>query len=225
MFKVGWERTTYDMNFFSEALITDNAASFFTSNEWDIGPYIQPHLQPQNMMIGGTDTSVVTIEWAMTELMKNPDVMQKAQAEVRRVFKGKKTILERNVESNVKLVVTVYDIPEKMKVVVNGLACVTDPEYWDDPQSFKPERFEKTSYDFFGTSPEYIPFGSGRRICPGIAFGLVSIELTLARLLFHFNWELPNGLKPKDIDMTEGHGVTAIKKSSLEVIPTVFIPF
>ncbi|CAI9293043.1 unnamed protein product [Lactuca saligna] len=204
-----------------------------------------------NMLIGGTDTSVVTIEWAMTELMKNPDVMKKAQAEVREVFKGKKTVLESElnglvylkhiIKETLRLHITIplllprecmeqcqvggYDIPKKMKVIVNGLACGTDPEYWDDPETFKPERFEKTSYDFFGTSPEYIPFGGGRRICPGIAFGLVSIELTLARLLYHFNWELPNGMTPKDIDMTESHGVTAIKKSSLEVIPAVFIPF
>ncbi|KAL7605157.1 cytochrome P450 Tp9025 [Lactuca sativa] len=204
-----------------------------------------------NMLIGGTDTSVVTIEWAMTELMRNPDVMMKAQAEVREAFKGEKTIAETElhklvylkhiIKETLRLHITIplllprecrqqvkiggYDIPVKMKVVVNGLACGTDPEYWDDAQTFKPERFENTSYDFFGTSFEYIPFGSGRRICPGIAFGLVSIELTLARLLYHFNWQLPNGLSPKDIDMTESHGVTAIKKDSLEVIPTVFIPF
>ncbi|KAL4563692.1 hypothetical protein LXL04_027737 [Taraxacum kok-saghyz] len=204
-----------------------------------------------NLLIGGTDTSVVTIEWAMTELMRNPDVMQKAQAEVRKVFKGKKTVLESElhdlvylkhiIKETLRLHITIplllprecreqckiggYDIPLKMKVVVNGFACGTDPEYWDDPQCFKPERFEKIFYDFFGTSPEYIPFGSGRRICPGIAFGLVSIELTLARLLFHFNWQLPNGLDPKYIDMKESHGAAAMKKYSLEVIPTVFIPF
>ncbi|KAL4580406.1 hypothetical protein LXL04_016597 [Taraxacum kok-saghyz] len=133
-----------------------------------------------NMLIGGTDTSVVTIEWAMTELMRNPYVMQKAQTEVRQVFKGKKTILESElhhlvylkhiIKETLRLHITIplllprecrehcriggYDIPLKMKVVVNGLACGTDPEYWDDPESFKPERFENTSYDFFGTSPE-----------------------------------------------------------------------
>ncbi|CAH1421363.1 unnamed protein product [Lactuca virosa] len=136
-----------------------------------------------------------------------------AQAEVREAFKGEKTIAETElhklvylkhiIKETLRLHITIplllprecreqvkiggYDIPEKMKVVVNGLACGTDPEYWDDAQTFKPERFENTSYDFFGTSFEYIPFGSGRRICPGIAFGLVSIELTLVRLLYHFN--------------------------------------
>ena len=72
-----------------------------------------------------------------------------------------------------------------------------DPRIWDDAESFRPERFRGTSVDFKGGSFQYLPFGSGRRMCPGIEFGLASIEITLAHLLYQFNWQFPNGIKPR----------------------------
>ncbi|KAL4563633.1 hypothetical protein LXL04_027678 [Taraxacum kok-saghyz] len=201
-----------------------------------------------NMFTGGTDTSAMTIEWAMTEMMRNPNVMEKAQKEVREAFKGKNKITESDLHDLVYLKYIIketlrlhpplplllprecrediqidgYDIPAKTKVIVNAFACAVDPEYWDDAESFKPERFDKSSVDFMGTNFEFVPFGSGRRMCPGINFGLISIESALAQMLFHFNWQLPSKSSPTNIDMTENDGATAVKKVPLVVTPTLY---
>ncbi|KAI3709832.1 hypothetical protein L2E82_39600 [Cichorium intybus] len=204
-----------------------------------------------NIFVGGTDTSAMTIEWAMTEMMRNPNVMEKAQKEVRETFKGKKKINETDLTNLVYLKFVIketlrlhpplplllprecreqcqidgYDIPVKMKVIVNAFACAVDPEYWDDAERFKPERFEKSSIDFMGTNSEFVPFGSGRRMCPGINFGVTSIEYALAQMLYYFNWKLPSESSPKDIDMTENDGAVAIKKVPLLVTPTLYSSF
>ncbi|KAI5672224.1 hypothetical protein M9H77_12588 [Catharanthus roseus] len=108
-----------------------------------------------------------------------------------------------------------YDIPKKTRVTINAWAIARDEEYWIDPNSFIPERFENNnninSIDF-----------SGRRICPGIAFGLANIELPLALLLYYFNWKLPYGLEPNDLDMTETSGLTTSRKSDFLLIPTIY---
>ena len=96
---------------------------------------------------------------------------------------------------------------------------------WKDPENFRPERFEGSSVDFRGNNFELLPFGGGRRICPGISFATSNIELGLAQLLYHFDWKLPNGNKLEDLDMTENFGITARRKNNLHVIATTRIPF
>ncbi|KAF7836092.1 cytochrome P450 71D8-like [Senna tora] len=203
-----------------------------------------------DMFGAGTDTSGSVIEWAMSELMRNPRVREKAQAEIREVFKGKKTIHETDLEqlSYLKLVIketlrlhpplplllsrecrescTIggYFIPFKTKVLINAWALGRDSKLWYDAESFIPERFNGTFLDFKGTNFEYIPFGSGRRMCPGISFALPSMELPLAHLLYHFNWELPNGMKPEEFDMTEYFGIAVGRKNNLYLIPTLYNP-
>ncbi|XVF77109.1 hypothetical protein PTKIN_Ptkin14bG0014000 [Pterospermum kingtungense] len=76
------------------------------------------------------------------------------------------------------------------------------------------------SADFMGTNFEFIPFGAGRRICPGILFALPNVELPLAQLLFHFDWELPGETKPEDIEMAEIFGLTVRRKNTLLLVPT-----
>ncbi|CAH1440934.1 unnamed protein product [Lactuca virosa] len=203
-----------------------------------------------DIFAGGTDTSSVTIEWAMTEMMRHPNVLEKAQAEVIETFKGKRKIIESDVhgltylQSVIKETLRLhppipmllphvckehckiddYDIPVKMKLIINAWACSTDPEYWDDSESFKPERFEDTSVDFMGINYHFIPFGSGRRMCPGMNFGLTTVEFFLAQMLYYFNWQLPDGLNPLDVDMAETDGLIAAKKTHLHLIPTSFAP-
>uniref|UniRef100_K7LNC5 Uncharacterized protein n=3 Tax=Glycine subgen. Soja TaxID=1462606 RepID=K7LNC5_SOYBN len=203
-----------------------------------------------DVFAGGIDTSASTLEWAMTEMMKNPRVREKAQAELRQAFREKKIIHESDIEqlTYLKLVIketlrlhpptplliprecseeTIiagYEIPVKTKVMINVWAICRDPKYWTDAERFVPERFEDSSIDFKGNNFEYLPFGAGRRICPGISFGLASIMLPLAQLLLYFNWELPNGMKPESIDMTERFGLAIGRKNDLCLIPFIYDP-
>ncbi|KAE9602499.1 hypothetical protein Lal_00049587 [Lupinus albus] len=196
----------------------------------------------------GTDTSSTSIEWAMSELMKNPTVRRKLQVEIREAFKGKETINEKDLsklsyfksviketmrlhtvvpllvprESKESCKIGEYQIPKKTRVIVNAWALARDPNYWYDADKFIPERFDNTNYDFNGNNFEFLPFGSGRRICPGILLGLANMELPLAALLYHFDWELPNGMNPQDLDMSETFGSAVVKKNNLYVIPTSY---
>ncbi|KAL6501916.1 hypothetical protein OROGR_027049 [Orobanche gracilis] len=200
-----------------------------------------------DMFSAGTETSSTTIDWAMAELMRNPRVMSKVQSEIRETIKGKTTIEETDIQAlkYLKLVIKEafrlhppipllpracrddckvdgYTIPLKSKVMVNIWSMGRDPEYWTEPESFKPERFENSNVDFLGNDFEYIPFGAGRRICPGMNFGLVNIELPLAQLLYHFDWKMPNGMRPDDIDMTEADGIAVSRKNGLLLVPTIY---
>ncbi|KAL0388198.1 UNVERIFIED_CONTAM: cytochrome [Sesamum radiatum] len=202
-----------------------------------------------DMFSAGTETSSTTIDWAMAELMRNPGVMAKVQAEVRQAFKGKTRVEESDVQAlkYLKLViketfrlhppipllpracrdecnVNGYSIPLKSKVMINIWAMGRDPEYWHQPETFQPGRFENSSTDFLGNSFEYIPFGAGRRICPGMNFGLANVELPLAQLLYHFDWKMPTGMSADDIDMTEAEGIAVSRKNGLFLVPTVYNP-
>ncbi|KAH0981085.1 hypothetical protein GBA52_008262 [Prunus armeniaca] len=198
----------------------------------------------------GSETSATTMEWAMSELLKNPRVMEKVQSEVRQVFEGKKKIEEEDVQKlhYLKLVMKEtfrlhppgplisrearerceiggYTIPAKAKILINAYAIGRDPKLWADPECFQPERFQGSSIDFKGNNFELLPFGAGKRICPGISFATSNIELGLAQLLYHFNWNLPNGTKLEALDMAENFGVTVRRKNNLHLIATTYIPF
>ncbi|KAL5833608.1 hypothetical protein ACOSQ3_017282 [Xanthoceras sorbifolium] len=198
----------------------------------------------------GSETCATTIDWAMSELIKNPTLMKKAQAEVREVIdrigkvdemaidemKFLKLVIKETLrlhpsiamllprECGEKCVINGFDIPIKTKVIVNAWAIGRDPEYWTEPENFIPERFLDSSIDYKGTNFEYIPFGAGRRICPEISFGIASVELPLAMLLYHFDWKLPDKMEHEDLDMTEGFGVSVRRKDDLCLIPIPYHP-
>ncbi|KAF7848806.1 hypothetical protein BT93_L1552 [Corymbia citriodora subsp. variegata] len=219
----------------------------------DTNYFIKPHVIRNIVMeifSAATDTSSTTIEWAFAEMLRNPRVMEKAQAEVRAVLKGKKQVCEQDIqgleylklvvketlrihspgplmarESREACTINGYEIPKKTKIVINTYAVGRDPEFWSEPESFVPERFLNSSVDFRGSSFEYIPFGGGRRICPGINFGIANIELPLAQLLYHFDWSLADGVKAQDLDMSESFGITSRRKTPLIMVAEPCVPF
>lgn len=122
-------------------------------------------------------------------------------------------------ENKKDCIVDGYDIPAKTRILVNSWACATDPESWENPYSFIPERFEKSSISYSGDDFEFLPFGAGRRMCPGVNFGLSTVEHAIANLLYHFNWKLPEGLKPDDLDMREITVISTVPIQPLRIVP------
>ncbi|GKV51810.1 hypothetical protein SLEP1_g58434 [Rubroshorea leprosula] len=196
----------------------------------------------------GSETSSTIVDWAMAEMIKNPKVLEKAQKEVRRVFDKQGDVDEAGIHelrylttviketlrlhpslpllfpriSREKCEIKGYQIPEKTQVIISAWAIARDPEYWSEAERFVPEKFLDSSLDFRGTDLEFIPFGAGRRACPGISFALPNIELPLAKLLYHFDWKLPNGMKGEDLDMSEAFGLTVRRKDDLILVPTTY---
>ncbi|KAJ7956143.1 Cytochrome P450 [Quillaja saponaria] len=201
------------------------------------------------MFVGGSDTSSTALEWAFEELMKSPVAMKKAQEEVRRVvgikskveesdmnqMKYLKCVLKETLRLHPSLPLLIpretlssvkfggYDIPQKTRVFVNSWAIQRDPEIWERPEEFLPERFENSQVDFKGQDFEFIPFGSGRRGCPGMSFGIASVEYVMAILLYWFDWELPKTSKAKDnLDKSEVYGLTVHMKVPLCHLPKLY---
>ncbi|EMS60990.1 Cytochrome P450 71D7 [Triticum urartu] len=196
------------------------------------------------------DTTATTLQWAMAELMANPRVMRCVQSEVDCALAGQATVQEAALKSMQYLRAVIketlrlhppatifprvclgdskilgYDVPRGMIVLTNTWAISRDPKYWDEPDKFMPERFQGEGVaDLRGMDFEFTPFGVGRRICPGIDFAYAELEIALASLLYHFNWELPPGVEPGEVDMTEEFGVTARRKVNLFVRPIIRVP-
>ncbi|CAL4985304.1 unnamed protein product [Urochloa decumbens] len=188
-----------------------------------------------NLFTAGSETSATVLTWCMTELVRNPKAMARAQVEVREAYHGKNTIVEDDDLKGLtylKLVIKEalrlhtpapiiprkcrgacqvmgYDVPKGTAMFVNLWAICRDPKYWDDPEEFKPERFEDSDLDYKGTNYKFLPFGAGRRICPGINLGVGNIDLALASLLYHFDWKLPEGIEANDVDVSEAVGLVA----------------
>ena len=201
------------------------------------------------MFTAGSETSSMTVEWAMAELMKHPRVLKKAQKEVRQVLGAKAGVDEEGTQelNYLKLVIKEtmrlhpplplllprecresceiggYHIPVKTRVMVNAWALGRDPNCWTDAEKFLPERFQDSSIDYKGNNFEFIPFGAGRRMCPGLSFGIADVEFPLAMLLYHFDWELPSGLTSENLDMTECSGAGR-RKYDLCLIPSPYLP-
>ncbi|KAJ0974857.1 hypothetical protein J5N97_016822 [Dioscorea zingiberensis] len=192
----------------------------------------------QMIFFGGSDTTSSILEWGISELIKNPRVMKKAQDEVRGVVGNKGKVEESDLQQlqYLKLVINEtlrlhppaplliprecreecnvqgYKIPVGTMVIVNAWAIMRDPKLWENPEDFIPERFNGVAINYRGQDFQFIPFGAGRRICPGMQLGIAVVEITLANVLYHFNWELPAGT---DMDMTESLAVILHKKSPL----------
>ncbi|XP_010934114.1 xanthotoxin 5-hydroxylase CYP82C4-like [Elaeis guineensis] len=197
------------------------------------------------LIIGGTDTTSVTMTWALALMLNHPHVLRKAQEELEAHVGRARNVNESDVEKLVYLQAIVketlrlyppgpillphqamedcqvagFDVPAGTQVLVNAWAIQRDPQVWPEPSAFRPERFLTSHGDVGvrGRQLELLPFGSGRRACPGASFALQVVHLTLARIIHGFDLETPTG---EPVDMTEGKGATLPKATPLEVLVT-----
>lgn len=193
--------------------------------------------------MGGTDTTAVTLTWAMSLLLRNPLVLEKAKEEIDMKFDKDGYISESDATKLVYLQAIVketlrlyppatlssprefiedctlsgYHVKKGTRLIPNLWKIHRDPGVWPDPLEFKPERFLTThkDVDLKGQNFEFLPFGSGRRICAGMSLGLNMIHFTLANLLHSF--DILNPLA-EPIDMTEVFGFTNTKGTPLEIL-------
>ena len=200
-------------------------------------------LSIQGLISGGADSTTVMLTWALSLLMNNRHVLKKVQEELdfhvgkeRQVDESdiaKLAYLQAIVKETLRLypaaplsgvreftedcTVCGYHISKGTRLMVNLWKIQRDPAIWVDPSEFRPERFLTTHKDFDvkGRHLGLIPFGAGRRLCPGIVFGVQMLHLVLARLLHGFGLSTP-GTGP--VDMTESAGLTNMKATPLEVL-------
>ncbi|CAN6463827.1 unnamed protein product [Victoria cruziana] len=199
-----------------------------------------------DVMFGGTETVASAIEWAMAELMHNPVEMHKLQEELKREVGLDRQVqegdierlghLKRAVKETLRLHPPIpvllhetaeetelmgYRVPARCRVMINAYAIGRNREAWTDADKFMPDRFIGEGVpDFKGSHFELIPFGSGRRSCPGMQLGLYTLELAVARMVHSFDWSLPDGMKPEEMDMRDVFGLTAPRATQLEAVPT-----
>ncbi|KAK9757305.1 hypothetical protein RND81_01G155200 [Saponaria officinalis] len=195
------------------------------------------------MIVAATDTTTVTLTWALSLLLNNRETINKAQAEIDAIVGKERQVkdsdlkdlpyLDAIVKETLRLypaeplsltrvavedcTVNGYDIAAGTQLFVNIYKIHRDPEVWQNPLEFHPERFLTThkDYEFRGTNFAFIPFGSGRRMCPGITLAYKSMMLTLASLLHGFEISTPSN---ETVDMTESFGLTNLKTTPLDVI-------
>lgn len=198
------------------------------------------------MFSAATDTSAKVIDWALSELIKHPKVMTKLQKELENIVGLNRMVEETDLqnleyldmvvketlrlhpvaplllphESNEDCTVNGFHIPKKTRVIINVWAIGRDPEAWNDPDKFFPERFVGSSIDLYGHDFQLLPFGSGRRGCPGMQLGLTIVKLVLAQLVHCFDWELPDGMLPTELDMTEEFSLVTPRAKHLLAIPS-----
>lgn len=202
-----------------------------------------------NMFGAGTDTTYTLLEWAMTELLRHPKIMKEVQNEIREIVGDKSNVTEDDLDkfhylkavfketlrihppipillprqSTQDVKINGYDIPEGTQVYINYATIAKDRASWDQADEFRPERFlVNPSINFLGNDLQFIPFGAGRRICPGIEFTMRVNELALASLLNKFDWSQPCEEREEDMDITESTGATKHKKSPLIALATPY---
>ncbi|XP_078168874.1 cytochrome P450 76M5-like [Carex rostrata] len=192
----------------------------------------------------GSDNISITVEWVMAELLHDPVAMARAQAEVRQVFSSQ-TLEEQDIVNLPYLQAVIkeamrlhpavpilphkamkdgvdlggYIVPKGATVFVNTWAIGHNSQVWNEPDVFRPERFLEKQSGFHGKECDFLPFGSGRKSCPGLPFVVKVIPYLLALMLAEFDWRLPDGMEHKDVDLTEKFTVGLKMAVPLSVVP------
>ncbi|XP_022134640.1 cytochrome P450 71A24-like [Momordica charantia] len=200
-----------------------------------------------DMFAGGTDTIYTVLEWTMSELLRHPEAMKKLQSEVKEVAGEKEYVSEDDLEKMHYLKAVIketlrlhppipllvpreciqdvklkgYHIKRGTLVMINAWAIGRDPQVWgSDAEEFQPNRFINSGIDFKGHDFELIPFGAGRRGCPGVLFATIIGEIALANAVCKFEWTLPGGTDAKSLDMTMASGLTIHRRFPLVAVAT-----
>ncbi|KAJ1377811.1 Cytochrome P450 [Sesbania bispinosa] len=210
-----------------------------------------------DMFTGGTDTTAVTLEWSLAELMNHPIVMEKARKEIDSVIGKDRIVLESDIahlpylqaivketlrlhppspfilrESTKNCTIAGYHIPAKTQIFTNVWAISRDPKNWDNPLEFMPERFlindengRNSQLEVRGQHYQLLPFGSGRRRCPGTSLALNVAHTTLAAMIQCFEWKSEDG-RNGSVDMKEGPSFILSRAQPLICVPkTRLMPF
>lgn len=190
----------------------------------------------QDILIAGIDSTAVTLQWALSHLLNNPIALEKATTEMD-LLVGQERVVNEVDLSNLSYLRGIisetlrlspagpllvphcasedckiggYDIPRNTIVLVNVWAIHRDPNLWEDATSFRPERHANVAE--FEYSYKLLPFGLGRRACPGMAMAQRLVGLTLASLVQCFEWKRAS---TSLVDMREGQGLTMPKVEPL----------
>ncbi|XP_045802460.1 cytochrome P450 93A2-like [Trifolium pratense] len=211
-----------------------------------------------DMFTGGTDTTAVTLEWSLAELINHPTIVEKARKEIDSMIRKDRIVIESDIsylpylqaivketlrlhppspfilrESTENCTISGYDIPTKTQIFTNIWAIGRDPKNWDNPLEFMPERFlisdengnESPVVDVRGQNYELMPFGSGRRMCPGTSLALNVAHTTLANMIHCFEWKIEDGGNVC-VDMNEGPSFILSRAQPLICFPTPrLLPF
>ncbi|XP_027158161.1 ferruginol synthase-like [Coffea eugenioides] len=199
-----------------------------------------------DLFLAGTETASVTVEWAMAELLRSPDKIANIRAELKEVIGKKEGVQESDIsrlpylqaviketfrlhppaplliphKADEDVEINGFIVPKNTEVLVNVWASGRDPTMWSNPENFEPERFLGSDIiDVRGQHFELIPFGAGRRICPGLPLGYRMVHLMLASFIYNIDWKLEDGMKPEDLDMEEKFGLTVQRAWPLKAIP------
>ncbi|KAD4584626.1 hypothetical protein E3N88_22227 [Mikania micrantha] len=197
-----------------------------------------------NIFVAGTDNSALAPEWGLSELINHPNIMRKAVAEIDNVVGKDRLIQESDVEnlpylqaiiketlrlhppvpliprkSTEDRTVAGYHIQANTSIYINTWALGRDPNHWENPLEFMPERFEEKPMDVRGQHFEFLPFGSGRRMCPGTSLGLKMVYATFGAMIQCFEWKAGEDGNLARVDMDEGCGFNLPKANPLVCVP------
>ncbi|KAI7756359.1 hypothetical protein M8C21_031739 [Ambrosia artemisiifolia] len=180
-----------------------------------------------DMFLAGTDTTFTSLEWAICEVLRHPQAMKELQEEALKIGQGRSMIAEDQLEKMVYLNAVLKEtlrlhspIPllvPRTQVYINAWAISRDPSMWEAPEEFRPERFLNNPIDYKGFHFELIPFGAGRRGCPGIQFAMIINQFALANLVYKFDLAV---VGKDSLDISETNGLAVHKKRPLLVSAT-----
>nr|XP_043607215.1 cytochrome P450 93A2-like [Erigeron canadensis] len=203
-----------------------------------------------DILLAATDTSAATMEWGLSQLINHPNIMKKALEEIHQVVGENRLLQESDIpnlpylqaivketlrlhppfpmfvrKSTEDFMVAGYHIPAKTIVFINVWALGRDPNHWESPHEFRPERFQgkENDIDVRGQHFHMLPFGSGRRMCPGISLAHFMVHTTLGTMIQCFDWKAGKDGNLSSVDMEEGVGLTLTKANHLVCVPVARI--